>query len=322
MNELSNILREKMNKRGYLNFGNNDLKIVVNENGKAIGIKEQEHDIAEKLIENFMILANETVSKDISWKGLPCIYRIHDLPPIPAITRALETIKNFGYNVKIPNNFSSQSIQNILNKISKFEDNNILSTILLTGMSRACYNTNNIGHFGLALDYYSHFTSPIRRFPDLMLHTLIKEYNKLYENEDYNETINKIFNELPLICNDNSLKERRADEIERIVNRYKIAELMESHIGEDFDAIITYVSPKGITIRTTNYVTGHITMNELRCNGFKFSPEKNIMINKSSGKVYKFGDNICVKVKNVNKINYSVDFSLAKSKVKTLKRSK
>ena len=149
-----------------------------------------------------------------------------------------------------------------------------------------------------------------------------KEYNKLYENEDYNETINKIFNELPLICNDNSLKERRADEIERIVNRYKIAELMESHIGEDFDAIITYVSPKGITIRTTNYVTGHITMNELRCNGFKFSPEKNIMINKSSGKVYKFGDNICVKVKNVNKINYSVDFSLAKSKVKTLKRSK
>ena len=151
---------------------------------------------------------------------------------------------------------------------------------------------------------------------------LIKEYNKLYENEDYNETINKIFNELPLICNDNSLKERRADEIERIVNRYKIAELMESHIGEDFDAIITYVSPKGITIRTTNYVTGHITMNELRCNGFKFSPEKNIMINKSSGKVYKFGDNICVKVKNVNKINYSVDFSLAKSKVKTLKRSK
>lgn len=141
-------------------------------------------------------------------------------------------------------------------------------------------------------------------------------------NEDYNETINKIFNELPLICNDNSLKERRADEIERIVNRYKIAELMESHIGEDFDAIITYVSPKGITIRTTNYVTGHITMNELRCNGFKFSPEKNIMINKSSGKVYKFGDNICVKVKNVNKINYSVDFSLAKSKIKTLKRSK
>lgn len=322
MNELSNILREKMNKRGYLNFGNNDLKIVVNENGKAIGIKEQEHDIAEKLIENFMILANETVSKDISWKGLPCIYRIHDLPPIPAITRALETIKNFGYNVKIPNNFSSQSIQNILNKISKFEDNNILSTILLTGMSRACYNTNNIGHFGLALDYYSHFTSPIRRFPDLMLHTLIKEYNKLYENEDYNETINKIFNELPLICNDNSLKERRADEIERIVNRYKIAELMESHIGEDFDAIITYVSPKGITIRTTNYVTGHIGIGELMSNGFKFSPEKNIMINKSSGKVYKFGDNICVKVKNVNKINYSVDFSLAKSKVKTLKRSK
>ena len=127
---------------------------------------------------------------------------------------------------------------------------------------------------------------------------------------------------MPLICNDSSLKERRADEIERIVNRYKIAELMESHIGEDFDAIITYVSPKGITIRTTNYVTGHITMNELRCNGFKFSPEKNIMINKSSGKVYKFGDNICVKVKNVNKINYSVDFSLAKSKVKTLKRSK
>ena len=135
-----------------------------------------------------------------------------------------------------------------------------------------------------------------------------------------NPKFNKIFNELPLICNDNSLKERRADEIERIVNRYKIAELMESHIGEDFDAIITYVSPKGITIRTTNYVTGRIGIGELMNNGFKFSPEKNIMINKSSGKVYKFGDNICVTVKNVNKINYSIDFSLAKSKVKTLKK--
>ena len=320
MNELSNILNKKNTDRGYLNFGSSDIKIKVDENGKPIQIKKNIQGASEKLIENFMILANETVSKDISWKQLPCVYRVHDIPHLNALTKSLNTINELGCKIKIPANFSSYSIQNILNKLSKSELNDILSSILLTGMSRACYSPNNIGHFGLALDYYSHFTSPIRRFPDLMLHTLIKEYKNIYEKEDFNDIIKNITKKLPDICQDNSQKERRAEEIEREINKYKMVEFMENHIGETFSAIITYVSPKGLTIRTQNYITGSICINELKQLGYKYDASTNSLISKDRS--YKIGALIDVKVKNASKNNLSIIFTLVKTKNKTLKKNK
>lgn len=316
MHELSLILNDVNEKRGYLDFGNNDIKIEIDNNGTPIDVKTLDRGPAEKLIENFMILANETVSKDISWKGLPCIYRVHDMPPVNSITSALSTIESLKSNIKKPNNFNSQSIQNLIKKMSALDEKDILLMILLTGMSKASYSPNNIGHFGLALDYYSHFTSPIRRFPDLMLHTLIKEYNTIYNVDNINERINYITENLTTICQDNSYKERRAESVEREFNEFKKAEYMKNHITETFSGIVTYVSKKGITIVTKNHITGHIKINDLIKEGFKYIPGKCEIISNDKKTSYRFGSPIEVTVKSIN--NCCINFCIKKEEQKVL----
>lgn len=310
MHELSKILRQEKINRGYIDFGIDEAKVIQDENGKAIDIVKRVQGTGEKLIEDFMIAANETVATHISNMDLPFIYRVHDLPNAEKIEDFSNLIKQMGYQIHTNlNKITPVTMQKLLNEFRDKDEFVILSDMLLRSMKKAIYSTNNIGHFGLASKNYTHFTSPIRRFPDLTVHRLLRTY--LFENRIDMETINFNAKYLIDVADHSSETEVNSVEAEREVLDMKMAEYMESHIGEEYEGIISGVTNFGMFVELDNLIEGLVHISTL--DGFyTYVPEMLSLISANKKNKYRIGDRVKIVVTNANKNQGIIDFELVK----------
>lgn len=311
MNELHKILRKEKNSRGYINFDLDEAKIVQDENGKAIDVVKRVREEGEMLIEDFMIAANETVANHIYQMDLPFLYRVHDTPKPEKIEEFMNLVSILGYKLhgRI-NDFSPLAIQNILEQLKDKKEFDILSSLLLRSMRKAQYSKDNIGHFGLASKAYTHFTSPIRRYPDLVVHRLLKKY--LIENDMSMTTIQTLENNLVEIAQHSSEREVAAIDAERDVLDMKMAEYMEEHIGEEYEGTIDTITNFGFFVQLPNLVEGLVHVQTLKGDYYNYIPELLAMIGKNTKKMYRLGDKVKVKCIGASKETSMIDFELVK----------
>ena len=314
MHELAKILRKEKVARGYIDFELDEAKVIQDENGKAIDIVRRTREVGEMLIEDFMIAANETVASAIHNMQLPFVYRIHDKPNSDKIDDFMNLVHQLGYKVnhKVVD-LNPRTMQLILGDLNDKPEFSILSSLLLRSMQKAIYSKENIGHFGLASRAYTHFTSPIRRYPDLVVHRLLKTY--LVDNDMSMSTIKFFESSLIEITEHSSEMERAAVEAERDVNDMKMAEYMEAHIGEEFNGMISTVTNFGFFVELENLIEGLVHVNNLKGDYFTYVPELLSMIGKSTKKRYRLGDLVRVKVINASKEAGFIDFELVEKVV-------
>ncbi len=314
MNELAHILRKEKINRGYIDFEIDEAQVIEDDEGKAIDIVRRVREDGEKLIEDFMIEANETVASHIYNMGLPFIYRVHGEPNSDKITDFLNLVKILGYKLHTRVvDMSPKTMQKILNELKDKPEFGILSTLLLRSMKKAIYSKDNIGHFGLALKNYTHFTSPIRRFPDLTVHRLLKKY--LLDKDFSMTTINYLENSLVTIAEHSSEKEQNAQNAERDVLDMKMAEYMESHVGEEYEGIISTVTNFGMFVQLPNLVEGLVHISSLKHDFYNYIPESLALVGKQSKKVYRIGDKVKVKCVSSNKQTAMIDFEVVQGDV-------
>lgn len=297
MRELSNILTNAKQKRGNLDFESSDIKVTNDEAERPIEFTARSNEEAESLIENFMIIANETVATYFYWQDLPFIYRVHNLPDEIKLERTMELIQTIGPKlIKLQNAYGQKAIQGILKKCKGTPEYSIISNLLLRNMSKAQYSTQNIGHYALALDNYCHFTSPIRRFPDLMVHHLLNIFNKDYSMNN----LDKLSERLETISAHSSYKERQANDAERDYLNLKMAKYMEQHIGECFEGIIIDIDHDQVIIKLHNNIKGYIAYTDEFSQAFYVdSFQKELRCHHSKTRI-KLGTNVTVKVNSVN----------------------
>lgn len=309
MNELSKILQQKKKNAGYLDFEIPESQFIFDENGMAIGVEKRERNDAHRLIEDFMVLANEVIAKEFHEKGLPFVYRVHEAPRKEKLRNALDFIKGLGLRVpNIPNVIEPEYYQTLLKLIDGHEYTETVNKVLLRSMQKARYTNQNLGHFGLALENYCHFTSPIRRYPDLTIHRIIKEYlhKKKFSKVRKEELTTFVYE----AGEQSSATERNADSAERDVDDLWKAYLMKDHIGEVFEGIITSVTSYGLFVGLENSVEGLLRIEDLPQDEYLFM-EKSLKL-KGSKFVFSIGDKIDVIVANANIFTRKVDFSYKK----------
>lgn len=308
MNELSNILRKKMVRHGYIEFNIKEPKIIVDDSCHPVDIKICEQRTGEKLIENFMIVANETVAGFIEDKNLPGIYRVHDKPNKEKLIEYLKFLSIKGYNIKADvNRFSPKDYQNIINKFKNDPARDILGTLAIQTMSKAKYSDINIGHYGIASKRYSHFTSPIRRYPDLTLHRLLKDYL----GTPNSKVIDSWRKSLPGISIQTSKKELDSVDCERNVEKMKKAEYMMDHIGEVYTGVISGIMDFGFFVMLDNTVEGLVRLDSLKGDYYSYNKNRYMIIGKNKGKMYTYGDVVKVEVIAASKDTSQVDFVLS-----------
>ena len=311
MAELSKIIRKNKVEKGYLDFDVPEAKIITDDLGKAIDIQRRVQDTGENLIEDFMIMANETVASTIAYMDLPFIYRVHGLPDEEKIRNFLKFINILGYKVNANlKNITPKTIQNILKSLRDKKEYNILSSMLLRSMQKAVYDNVNIGHFGLASKFYTHFTSPIRRFPDLTVHRLLRTY--LFNHNIDNGVIDYYNSVLPEIAKHSSEREMAATQCERDVLDMKMAEYMESHIGEVYKGIISTVTNYGIYIELSNLVEGMIKIDALDDDYYFYDESSFSLVGKHTKKRYMLGQSVKIIVDSVVKDKGLINFKLYK----------
>ncbi len=310
MEELSKILRKKMGNRGYIEFESTEPKIIVDEKGHPTDIKLREQRTGENLIENFMVVANETVASHIFYRKLPGIYRVHDKPDQVKLQNFFKFVASRGYQVATKSNkkITSADLQKILLELDNKPENKVFNDLAIRSQAKAVYSKENIGHFGLGSKCYAHFTSPIRRYPDLTLHRLVKDY----ENNQTEEVIDTWNYELEEISMHSSLKEQDADACERDVEKMKKAEYMEDHLGEIYEGVISGVSNFGLFVELPNTVEGLIKVENMDNDYYVFNEETYALYGKRTGKRYMVGDTLTVKVVSASKKSSTVDFVIIK----------
>lgn len=310
MYELADILRARRFKHGSIDFDFPESKIILDEKGKPLEIKEYERNNAHRIIEEFMLAANQTVAEEYFWRELPFVYRVHEEPDSEKITQLGIFINNFGYSIKVgaDDNIHPKEIQKLINSVKDKPEEALISRLALRSMKQARYTTTCEGHFGLAMKYYCHFTSPIRRYPDLQIHRIIKENIHGKMNEKRIEHYNQI---LPEVTEEASRLERRADEAEREVEKIKKAEYMEQFIGQSFDGIISGVTTWGMYVELPNTVEGMIRVADIPGDYYYFEEETYSMVGEHTGKRYKLGEPIRITVSAVDKIVRTIDFVIA-----------
>jgi ribonuclease R len=316
MYELSTILRKEKLSRGYLDFDVDEAKILVDENCKPYDVVLRERGKGENLIEDFMIAANETVAEHVYYMELPFVYRIHEVPDDEKVEDFLNSISLLGYQIKGDRNFAyPKSMKKILDQLRDKEEFPILSTLLLRCMKKAVYKPENVGHYGLASKCYTHFTSPIRRFPDTTVHNLLRKY---IFNEPSDKELSKLIsywneNLLPL-CDHASEKERESIDCERDVESMKMAEYMESHIGEEYEGIISSVMNFGMFIELDNKIEGLVHISELKGDYYEFDEVTKSLKGTRKGKIFKLGQRVRIVVTNASKDNSTIDFNIVEDK--------
>lgn len=312
MNELSKILRKKMIRRGYIEFESTEAKIKVDENCHPTHIESRVQRSGEELIENFMIAANETVASSIYYKNLPGIYRVHDKPDEKRLGEFMKFLSLHGYVVNGKNKIDNpKDLQHILSQLEEVPEVRVLHDMAIRSQAKAVYSDINIGHFGLGSKCYSHFTSPIRRYPDLILHRLLKDYNYNYSDR----IISERKEELPIECEHCSIREQEAQNCERDVDKMKKAEYMMDHIGEVYDGIISGVVEFGFFVELENTIEGLVKAESIKGDYYVFDNDLMALIGKNSKKKYSFGDKVKVKVTRADKDRSEIDFEIYDDKI-------
>ena len=311
MRELAEILREKRRKRGSIDFDFPESKIVLDKDGVPLEIKPYERNTATKIIEDFMLLANETIAQNFYWMEVPFVYRTHDTPDPEKICKLGTFINNFGYHIKVKsgeNEIHPKEIQKLLCKIEGSDEEALISRLTLRSMKQAKYTVNCTGHFGLACPYYCHFTSPIRRYPDLQIHRIIKDQLRGRLKEEKIEHYKAI---LPEVAKHSSEMERRADEAERETDKLKKAQYMKKRIGEIFEGVISGITAWGIYVELPNTVEGMIHVLRLTGDYYYYREETYEMVGRDTGKCYKLGQKVKIEVYDVDVLTKNIDFVLA-----------
>ena len=306
MLELADILREKRRKRGSIDFDFPESKIKLDEKGRPVEIKPYERNKATKIIEDFMLIANETVAEDFFWQELPFVYRSHENPDSDRIKQLGIFINNFGYSIKVSQeDIHPKELQKLLIKVDNTPEEALISRLTLRSMKRAKYTASSDGHFGLATKYYCHFTSPIRRYPDLQIHRIIKEnlHGRLNEKR-----VNHYYKIVPDVARQSSLMERRADDAERDVEKLKKVEYMSQFIGEVFEGVISGLTNWGLYVELPNTVEGMVRVSEMQDDYYIYDEEHYTMIGEHTRKSYKLGEKVKVEVIGTDKLLKTIDF--------------
>lgn len=309
MAELAEVLRNKRMSRGAIDFDFKESKVLVNEDGWPTDIVLRERTVAERLIEEFMLAANETVAEHFHWMELPFLYRIHEDPKPEKLQRFFEFVTNFGLVIKgTGNSVHPKAMQEIIKSIEGLPEEPVISTMLLRSLQQARYYPESIGHFGLSTDYYTHFTSPIRRYPDLIVHRLIRTY--LINGDTSKETVvhwNSVMDE---IADHTSERERRAVDAERDTDALKKAQFMSDKIGEEFIGMVSSITNFGIFVELPNTVEGLVHISNMTDDYYRFEDRMMVMIGERTGRQFRIGDEVKVRVANVVIEESSVDFEI------------
>ena len=306
MQKLAGILREKRRKRGSIDFDFPETKMILDKRGKPVDIKPYDRNVATKIIEDFMLIANETVAQEYFWRELPFVYRTHDTPDPEKIQALAEFIRNFGYGLKgVQDEIHPKELQKLLARIADSPEEMLISRLTLRSMKQARYSTECTGHFGLAAKYYCHFTSPIRRYPDLQIHRIIKENLRGRMNPERIAHYEEI---LPEVAEHSSKTERRADEAERETEKMKKAEYMQEHIGEIYEGVISGITSWGMYVELPSTVEGLIHVSNLYDDRYYYQEESHEMVGVDTGTVYKLGQSIQVRVLGADKQTRTIDF--------------
>ena len=311
MAELAAILRKKRMKRGSIDFDFPETKVILDKNGNPVDIRPYDRNVATKLIEDFMLAANETVAAEYYWRELPFVYRTHEQPDSEKIQKLSTFINNFGYSLRIGSDeVHPKELQKLLEKIDGTSEEPLISRLTLRSMKQARYTVENTGHFGLAADCYCHFTSPIRRYPDLQIHRIIKDSLRGRLGE---KRIGHYTQILPEVAKHASEMERRADEAERETIKLKKVQYMEKHIGETFAGVISGVAEYGFFVELENTVEGLVRVTSLTDDFYQYYEETYELVGEATNRRFKLGQQVRVTVDNCDRIMRTIDFTLADS---------
>lgn len=308
MKELALILMKKRSLRGAIDFDFEEAKIIVDEHGKPVSIEKYEITIANKIIEEFMLLCNETVSEHFYWANIPFVYRIHEDPDPEKIQRLNEFLFNFGVRIKGSGNVHPRALQDVLDKVKGTPQEKVISTMMLRSLQKARYSDEHTWHFGLAANYYSHFTSPIRRYPDLIIHRIMKEYIHGKFDERRNEYYSSVLPDITKHCSE---RERNAEEAERDYEELKKAEYMQEHVGESFTGIVSGITSFGMFVELENSVEGMVRLSSMDDDYYNFDEKLQVLIGERTGRVYRIGDTVEVTVTKADPKTRQIDFMLS-----------
>lgn len=326
MKELHEILEKMRYRRGAISFDDHESIVKVDDEGKPVAIELRERGISERMIESFMLAANETVAYHFQKQHLPFIYRIHEQPKEEKLQRFFEFVTAFGLTVKgSKEHISAKELQQVLAKVEGTPEEPVISTMMLRSMQQARYDVEPVGHYGLAAEDYTHFTSPIRRYPDLMVHRLIRAY----ATKPIEKTTKEHFAEvLPDIAEHSSKMERRAVDAERETDAMKKAEFMEQHVGETFEGVVSSVVKFGLFIELSNTIEGLVHINELDDDYYQYFENQLMLVGERTGKVFKIGQKVEVEVTRADAETREIDFKLIraeelpKQKLKATKKNR
>lgn len=310
MNELADILRQKRKQRGSIDFEFPETKVILNEQGEPVEIKPYDRNAATKIIEDFMLIANETVAQNYFWQEIPFVYRTHEKPDPDRIKQLSTFINNFGFHIHTGGSqIHPKELQKLLAKSEDTPQEGLIARLTLRSMKRAKYSVECVGHFGLAASYYCHFTSPIRRYPDLQIHRIIKDTIRGRMNGKRIQHYNEI---LPKVASDSSSLERRADEAERETVKLKKVQYMSNHIGEEFDGVISGVTAYGFYVELDNTIEGMVHVNSLVGDYYEFWENSYELVGERTGICYKLGQKVRIKVAGTDDLTRTIDFFLVK----------
>ncbi len=309
MQELAGLLRARRRARGSIDFDFPETKVILDEKGEPVEIRPYDRNTATKIIEDFMLIANETVAEDYFWQELPFVYRTHENPDPDRMKKLSTFINNFGYSIRFrEDEVHPKELQKLLERLEGTPEETLISRLTLRSMKQAKYTTECTGHFGLAARYYCHFTSPIRRYPDLQIHRIIKDSLRGRMNQEKIEHYRKILDE---VAKQSSERERRADEAERETIRLKKAEYMSRHLWEEYDGVISGVTGWGLYVELPNTVEGLVHVSSLQGDYFEYNENAYEIVGQRTGKTYRLGQTVRVQVVKADRMTRTVDFELA-----------
>ena len=305
MEKLAAILRKKRMKRGSIDFDFPETKMILDEQGRPVELKPYERNVATKMIEDFMLAANETVAEEYFWREIPFLYRTHEAPEEDKVKKLSTFINNFGYHIHMGNEIRPKEIQKLLEKVEGTPQEALISRLALRSMKQARYTPENAGHFGLAAQYYTHFTSPIRRYPDLQIHRIIKENLRGRLSDDRMAHYEKILQE---VATQSSEMERRAEEAERETVKLKKVEYMQDRIGEEFEGVISGITKWGAYVELPNTIEGLVHVVNMKDDHYEYREEQYELVGEHFRNVYKLGQRVRVRVLGADRLQRTIDF--------------
>ena len=317
MKELALILRKKRMDRGAIDFDFDEAKIILDEKGKPIEVRRYETTLANRIIEEFMLACNETVAEHFHWAGLPFVYRVHEEPDSEKIMTFAEFASNLGYTLKGINKIHPRVLQDLLDKVKGTKEETIVSTVMLRSLAKARYSHQNLGHFGLAAKFYCHFTSPIRRYPDLIIHRLMKEELKGNLSVEREQELTLKLPEIARLCSE---RERAADEAERETEDLKKVEFMKEHVGEFFDGIISNVTSFGMFVELENTIEGLVKVSNMDDDYYIFDNIHYCLLGERTKKRYRIGDGLRVRLIRADVASRQLDFMIEEEKKKSIRQ--